>query len=138
MLQRISPQDAQRLILTQGYTYVDVRSIPEYEAGHPCGAVNVPLLHRGPAGMTPNPDFLGVVEGAFAKDAKLVVGCQGGGRSQRAADALIRAGYTQVVEQRAGFGGSRDPVEAGWQSAGLPVEAGAGGDHGYEALRAKK
>ena len=29
-----------------GYTYVDVRSIPEFAQGHPAGAVNVPLLHR--------------------------------------------------------------------------------------------
>ena len=27
----------------EGYIYVDVRSIPEFEQGHPEGAVNVPL-----------------------------------------------------------------------------------------------
>ena len=38
----------------QGYTYVDVRSIPEFEQGHPAGAVNVPLLHRdGRSGQMP-------------------------------------------------------------------------------------
>ena len=32
----------------------------------------------------PNPDFLAVVERNFPRTAKLVVGCQAGGRSQRA------------------------------------------------------
>ena len=36
----------------EGYTYVDVRSIPEFEQGHPEGAVNVPLLHRDDAHRT--------------------------------------------------------------------------------------
>src|SRR5258705_1436335 len=99
MLQRISPQDAKRLMADEGYTYVDVRSIPEFEAGHPAGAANVPLLHRGPAGMTPNPEFLTVMMACFAKDAKLVVGCQGGGRAMRAADELARAVSTQVGQQ---------------------------------------
>jgi len=136
MLQRISPKDAKRLLDTEGYTYVDVRSSPEYEQGHPTGALNVPLMHKGPGGMTPNAEFFQVIEKLFPKDQKLVVGCQGGGRSMRAAQALLQAGYTNVVDQRAGFGGS--PSEPGWQPAGLPVESGAGGEHGYEALRAKK
>ena len=56
---RISPAEAKAL-LDEGYVYVDVRSIPEFDAGHPRGAYNVPLNHQGPNGMQPNPDFLAV------------------------------------------------------------------------------
>ena len=64
---RVSPDEAKALIDREGYVYVDVRSVPEFEAGHPTGAYNVPLMHQGPAGMTPNPDFLDVMEKSFAK-----------------------------------------------------------------------
>lgn len=137
---RISPKEAS-LLMAAGYTYVDVRSIPEYEASHPVGSVNIPLLHQDPArGMVPNAEFTKVVEANFAKDAKLIVGCQAGGRSYRAAEALTRAGYSDVVDQRAGFGGVRDPntgsiVEPGWRDAGLPVESAPG--QPYAALAAK-
>ena len=43
-----------------------------------------------------------------------------GGRSFKAATALEQAGYTQIADQRAGFGGNQN--EPGWASAGLPVE----------------
>jgi rhodanese-related sulfurtransferase len=129
MAKRISPREAQEL-LAQGYTYVDVRSTAEFEAGHPAGAVLVPLAERGPAGMQPNPAFVDDVAARFAKDAKLVLGCEAGGRSARAAAMLEQAGFTHVFDQRAGFGGARDPsgrvVEKGWRDEGLAVEQGRG------------
>ena len=127
-LKRISPEEAHELVTDGGYAYLDVRSVPEYEAGHPTGAFNIPLMHRGAAGMEPNPAFADVVQGVFPKDAKLVLGCQGGGRSKRAAEMLLGLGYTNVVDQRAGFLGSKDPFgkvsEPGWQPKGLPVTPG--------------
>lgn len=127
-LSRVSPSEA-RALCDQGATYVDVRSEPEYEEGHPTGAVNVPFLHKGPAGLLPNADFLAVMEASFAKDRALVLGCKSGGRSLKAADVLLRAGYTNVVDQRAGFDGVRDSFgalsEPGWKPAGLPVSTGA-------------
>jgi rhodanese-related sulfurtransferase len=88
-------------------------------------------MNAGSRGMVPNPDFLSAVEAAYPKDAKIVVGCQAGGRSLRAAEMMVGAGYTQVIDQRAGFGGARDNfgqvVEPGWAAAGLPVETGAAG-----------
>lgn len=137
-VKRISPQEASELMQGAGYAYIDVRSIPEFGAGHPKGAYNIPLLHRGPSGMSPNADFLAIVESVFPKDAKLVVGCQVGGRSLRAAGMLIAAGYTEVVDQRAGFGGARGPFgeieEPGWQTAGLEVATGADPGRSYEEL----
>jgi rhodanese-related sulfurtransferase len=125
MVNRISPKEAHEL-LQQGWTYLDVRSTSEFERGHPTGAVLVPLAEAGPAGMQANPDFLGDVQARFAKDAKLVIGCEAGGRSARAAAALEQAGFTNLVDQRAGFGGTRGPngPESGWRDEGLPVATG--------------
>ena len=59
----------------EGYTYVDVRSIPEFEQGHPAGAVNIPLIHQDErtGQMMPNREFLQVVQGNFSPDAANVV-----------------------------------------------------------------
>ena len=126
-----------------GYVYVDVRSVPEFEAGHPQGAYNVPLMHMGPGGMAPNPDFVRVMQSAFPdKTAKLIVGCKAGGRSARAASALEAVGYTAVVDQRAGYEGAPDPqtgrvAEPGWRPAGLPVDQKAAADRTYEGLKGR-
>ena len=134
MVKRVSPQEAKDLIDREGYVYVDVRSIPEWDEGHPTGSFNVPLNHLGPSGMAPNPDFLAVMEKSFAKDAKLVVGCKGGGRSLRAAGLLEQAGWQTVVDQRAGFDGGGEP---GWRPAGLPVSRDSDPEHAYSGLKDK-
>jgi len=134
---RVSPADAQALIEKEGYSYVDVRSVQEFQAGHPTGAYNVPLMEMGALGMTPNPDFLAVMEKRFPKDSKLVVGCKAGGRSIRAGGMLEAAGYKSVVDQRAGFEGGPSPsgaVEPGWRPAGLPVSKDAALDHTYAGI----
>jgi rhodanese-related sulfurtransferase len=141
-VKRVSPAEARDLMDKEGYAYVDVRSLPEFAAGHPTGAYNVPLNHMGPGGMSPNPEFIAVM-GAFPKDAKIIVGCKAGGRSARAASMLESAGYTNVVDQRAGFEGAPDPAtgrvsEPGWRPAGLPVATDAQPDRTYEALKARK
>ncbi len=134
---RVSPEEAQALI-GEGYVYVDVRSEPEFERGHPAGAVNVPLMQRGPAGLVSNPDFLSVMEEAFGKSERLVIGCQTGGRSLKAARMLAEAGYTNLRELRTGFEGSRDAFgrpEPGWSKRGLPVGTGAPPGQTYEDVK---
>jgi len=126
-IQRISPQEANEK-MAEGWTYVDVRTVEEFAEGHPAGAVNVPLAHAGPTGMTPNPEFVSVMEGRFGKEGKIVVGCKSGGRSMRAAQALVANGFSHVLEQRAGWDGAHGPfgqrAEPGWSRTGLPVEQG--------------
>jgi len=126
-VKRVSPTEAKAL-MDEGWTYLDVRSELEFEASHPAGAINIPLMHAGPRGMSPNPDFMRVVEVALPRDTNIVVGCMSGGRSLRAAQLLEAAGYQNVVDQRAGFGGARDPtgrtIEPGWAARNLPVEKG--------------
>ena len=136
-------REAYRLQTDDGHTYVDVRSVPEYERGHPEGAHNVPLLHFDPATgqMRPNPDFLAVMQANYPSDAKLLIGCQVGGRSGKAAMILAGAGYAPV-NVKGGFGGRSDPatghvVDEGWSEAGLPVAVGASEDGSYEVLQQK-
>ncbi len=136
-VKRVSPKEAKAL-LDQGWTYLDVRSEPEFERGHPAGAINIPLMHAGPMGMAPNAEFMKVVQAVFPKDARLVVGCQGGGRSMRATQLLESAGYQDIVDQRCGFGGAHDNtgrvVEPGWAAEKLPVETGQPPGCGYQEL----
>ena len=56
-VRHVAPTEARELMEKEGFTYVDVRSVPEFQAGHPAGAFNVPLLDVGPMGMAPNPGF---------------------------------------------------------------------------------
>jgi rhodanese-related sulfurtransferase len=139
-IRRVSPEEARDLMEKEGYVYVDVRSVPEFDAGHPTGAYNVPLMHAGLAGMTPNPDFLAVMERTFPKDARLVVACKAGGRSARAAAMLEGRGYTNVVDQRAGYEGAPAPtggMEPGWRPRGLPTSTQAEPGRAYDALQQK-
>ena len=111
--------------------YLDVRTVEEFEAGHPAGARNIPVLLFDPATREPreNADFVAVVERELPRTTKLVVGCQAGGRSQHACELLAQAGWTDVTNVHGGFGGARDRlgrvVVPGWRDAGLPVETGA-------------
>jgi rhodanese-related sulfurtransferase len=140
MAKRVSPPEAAEL-LKQGWRYVDVRSIPEFDDGHPQGAANVPLLHMQGGRMAPNPDFQRVMESNFPKDSQLVIGCKSGGRSAQAAALLEAAGYSSVVDMKGGFGGERDMFgrvsTPGWADAGLPVEKATPGQS-YADLEAKK
>ena len=119
-LVRISPAEAHAKMTGEGYVYVDVRTEAEFAAGHPAGAYNVPIAE---------PSFLRVMQVRFGKDAKIVVGCRSGGRSLRAAQALLREGFTNVIDQRAGWDGVATPfgqiTEKGWSRVGLPQEEGA-------------
>ena len=141
--ENVDPSQAQELLDGgEDYTYVDVRSIPEFENGHPAGAVHVPLMHREHDQMVPNMDFLRICELNFDHGARLIIGCQSGARSLRAAEALVAAGYEGIVHMDGGFGGARNEmgqiVAEGWMQQGLPVEYGAGDSQSYEALGGRK
>jgi len=128
----------------QGATLVDVRSTREYAAGHPAGALNVPLLeHDEDSGqMLPNPDFIRVMHANFERAAPLLISCQSGVRSVRASQMLESFGFQEVANVLGGFGGSRDrsgaqPIDYGWQESGLPVEDTPAPGHTYEDLLAR-
>jgi rhodanese-related sulfurtransferase len=138
---RISPQEALDAMKT-GSVYVDVRTPEEFGEGHPEGAYNVPVALSMGGTMAPNEDFIAVMKAHFPTDAKLVLGCKAGGRSLRAAHALTAAGYTNIVDQRAGWDGARDTfgqiVEPGWSRANLPAVTGHPSGRSWADLQKKK
>ncbi|NJK89226.1 MAG: oxidative damage protection protein [Myxococcales bacterium] len=137
-VKRIGVREAHNLIQEDGYSLVDVRSMPEYEEGHPAGSFNVPFLHKTPNGMLPNPDFARVVQFLFPdKSQKLLVSCQAGGRSHRATQELMSLGYTNVLDVQGGYGGERDDdrlVHPGWVDEQLPSEAGEPDGRAYRFI----
>jgi rhodanese-related sulfurtransferase len=84
-----------------GAVVVDVRTDDEWASGHVPGAVHLPL------------DQLGERWEELPKDERLYMICQGGGRSMRAANALIEAGLDAVNVA----GGTKQ-----WIDEGRPVE----------------
>lgn len=140
---QISPQEALALMEKDGFIHLDVRTVAEFEAGHPTGSYNVPVMFRDPASMmmVPNPDFLRVVEANFSKDAKIVVGCRSGGRSGAAQMQMLQAGYETVVNQRHGWDQYRTPegeIKPGWsKDESLPTETGSPEGRGFADLQAK-
>jgi rhodanese-related sulfurtransferase len=127
-MKEVSPQEAFDLMQNDNeYIYLDVRSVPEFEDGHPAGSINIPIMNFTPGmGMTPNHDFVQLVDEKFPKDAKLLIGCKSGGRSAQACHIMEKMGYTNVANVRGGFVGAVDQtgrlVEPGWSMVGLPVE----------------
>jgi len=124
------------------YVYLDVRSIPEFEQGHPIRAINIPLLHFNPGmGMMPNDDFVAVVEASVPKTAKVVVGCQSGGRSAQACQIMTQLGYSNVANVRGGYGGVMDYSgrisEPGWNTLQLPTCKSCNDESRYKSLEAK-
>ena len=140
-LKHVDVKTAHKLQSDDDHTYVDVRSIPEFENGHPAGAHNVPLLNldRQTGQMRPNPEFLAVMQANYPPDSKLLIGCQMGGRSAQAGEILVAEGYQNVANVLGGFGGSQDrmtgQITEGWVDAALPVERDAPSANVYKTLQ---
>ena len=138
---RIRPPEAAALLDGDPtIRYLDVRSVMEFDQGHPPRAVNIPLLdyNEDLGGMQPNERFVDVVLATFPKDTPLVVGCAAGGRSARAAIMLEQAGFTRLSDMAGGFTGQRSPigqlVEPGWTQCGLPTSHDSADGESYASL----
>jgi rhodanese-related sulfurtransferase len=123
--------------------YLDVRSVPEFEQGHPEKARNIPLMDLVPGmGMVANPDFTKVVEANIPKDAAILVGCKTGGRSARAIEIMAQMGFQNLTNVRTGFVGSMDMTgritEPGWSMLNLPQCTTCEAASSYEYLKANK
>lgn len=114
-----------------GATLVDVRSTDEFSAGHPAGAISIPLLDadEDTGQMMPNPDFVRVMKATFPPGTALLLSCRTGGRSARAAQILEAFGFTQLTNVEGGY-------EA-WQPSGLPTETSTPAEGDYAALLAR-
>ena len=141
-IKRVGPEEALRLQREEGYRLLDVRTVEEYDAGHPAGADNLPFMIASAEGpLVENPEFFPVLEANFQKDEKLVLSCRSGQRSLRAAEAMTARGFSQIVDQKAGFGGKKNPfgkiVDPGWEGLGLPVETQGSTGRSYAELGKK-
>ena len=99
----VNTAQATHLINREDALVVDVRDPGEYGAGHILGARNVPVARLGESGDL-----------GKRKERPLILYCDSGDRSGKAAAALKKQGFTRVVNLSGGIGA--------WQQAGLPVE----------------
>lgn len=143
-VKRITPEEAKSLLESgDGYVYLDVRTVREFNAGHVPGAKNIPFVDFDPmrGGMAPNPQFAAIVERNFPKDAKLICGCQHAQRSLMAAKTLLAAGFANVVDMRGGIEGEMDHcgcmVFPGWAPRGLPTSSESKPEERYESLKTR-
>jgi len=122
----VSPGEALEL-LQRGYTYVDVRSEPEFALGRPPGACNVPWQRVEGDRLVANSDFAIVMQSSFSSREPLIIGCRSGSRSLAAIGCLRALGFTQLAQLRHGFEGARDSfgrLLPGWRDSGFPIESG--------------
>lgn len=98
---KLSPVALKQLTETQsaGIQVVDVRDPEEFAEGHIPGAVNIPLK-----------DFA-LQSGSLDKKKKIVVYCNGGGRSYKAYRKLQRLGYKDIAQT----------LFADWKEEGMSV-----------------
>jgi len=101
----VSPSQATQLINREDALVIDVREPGEFGAGHILGAKNVPMSRV---------DSGGAEVAGKRKDRPVILYCDSGNRSAKAAAALRGQGYTRVLNLSGGIGA--------WQQAGLPVE----------------
>lgn len=137
----ITPAEAKRLLDGPGQAvYLDVRTVAEFVAGHPPGALNIPVAEVNPmlGRMEVNPGFIETVRRVIPTDAQVVVGCKSGPRSEMAVQMMIAAGYGKACNLVGGFAGVVSPngevIEDGWASSGFPVERGDGGERSFASL----
>jgi rhodanese-related sulfurtransferase len=101
----VSAAQATQLINREDALVVDVRDPGEFGTGHILGAKNVPLSRI---------DAVGSEIAAKRKEKPVIVYCDDGARSTKAAGALRSQGFSRVVSLSGGLGA--------WRQAGLPLE----------------
>ncbi len=109
-MKEITPQQAHEVLQREaGAVYIDVRTEREFAAGHPQGAVNIPVAFPDPGrGMVMNTDFVRVVGDHFPN-------LKHGRGFWRNARFAGQCGGARLVE----FGAAREPRQRGWRE--LPV-----------------
>lgn len=126
--------------LEQGLPYLDVRTEEEFSSGHIPGAYNIPYFERLSPAALPNEDFFPLILSTFTKEMPLVIGCQSGVRSARAARWLEAQGFINVLNFSGGFGGGRDPFGTpieGWNAKGRNISRTPQVGRSYRELKAK-
>ena len=99
----LSPQEVHQLVAEGKCELIDVREAMEWAGGRVPGARHIPLGE--------------IVErkGELSGDRQLILMCQGGARSAKAAQRLRDAGVENICELKGGY--------QNWEEAGLETEA---------------
>lgn len=90
-------------------TLVDVRTLPEYRAGHVAGATHVPLDELNAETVAANEQLAGA-----GHDKPLYLTCHAGPRALQAAEQLFDVGYHNLTLVEGGM--------QAWEDAGLPMQ----------------
>ncbi|KAF1896680.1 hypothetical protein Lal_00034379 [Lupinus albus] len=104
---------AKDLLNSAAYTYLDVRSVEEFNKSHVENAHNVPYMFITEAGRVKNPDFIAHVSAIRKSEDNLVVACNSGGRSLKASVDLIDSGFKHIVNMGGGYSAWVDAGFAG-------------------------
>ena len=136
----LTPAQAYEMAKKDNVFLIDCRTRAEYQfVGHPEGAYNVPLQCFSPkAGKkgyenVANPDFGKELRARFNPETDtLIFFCRSGGRSCRACDAAVEAGFSKdkVFNLMGGFEGDKVKDKNspfcgqrkvnGWRNEGMP------------------
>lgn len=127
-IKKLNPSEAWQFMQDNpSSVLIDVRTQFEYSfVGHPRGAVHVPWKETPAWNL--NHDFVSDVQSEVPeKDHPVLLLCRSGQRSLAAANALLEAGYSNLVNVEEGFEGSLDDnkhrsTTGGWRFHGLPWE----------------
>ena len=120
----VPPKLAWALVEAGEAVLVDVRTTEERKfVGHVPGSLHVAWA-SGTA-MTRNPRFVRELEAKTAKEATVLLLCRSGKRSDLAAEAAAKAGFTNVFNVLEGFEGEIDEQRhrgslGGWRAHDLP------------------
>ena len=148
MAETIDVAEAWQMMESGAAVYLDVRSTGEFGHGHPRGAYNIPLIEPDMATGRPsvNPAFQQEVEAlrehliAAGGDPKLVIGCQRGGRSRQACQALEMTGASGLLDCTGGWGGASNMLgqllAEGWIHSDLPSATEADPGRDWQSIQA--
>ncbi|MBT3065612.1 rhodanese-like domain-containing protein [Rhodoferax sp. U11-2br] len=120
----VPPKLAWALVEAGEAVLVDVRTTEERKfVGHVPGSLHVAWA-SGTA-LTRNPRFVRELEAKAPKDATILLLCRSGKRSDLAAEAAAKAGFTNVFNVLEGFEGEIDEQRhrgrlGGWRAHDLP------------------
>ncbi|KAK1261638.1 Thiosulfate sulfurtransferase 18 [Acorus gramineus] len=103
-------------LIRSGHRYLDVRTVEEFNRGHPVKALNVPYMFMTPEGRVKNPEFIQQVSSICSKSDQIIVGCQSGARSLKASAELLNADFLNVKNMGGGY--------AEWVENGFDVNKG--------------
>lgn len=101
-IKHISVEQAKDAVVAKDAQFIDVRTSEEYAGGHAPKAANFPL------------DALDKDLAKLDKNQPIYVICQTGRRSQKGAEVLQKAGFTNIHNINGGT--------SAWTTAGFPTE----------------